>query len=162
MFGVKETDVVADLGAGTGFYSVATGQIANKGKVYAVEISKDFLHTIIGKVKDAHLNNVDCLWGDVEKIGGTKIGDNVIDKVIASNVFSQLENKENFIGEVKRILKINGEVLFIDWDASSPIPHKGILVSKEKVKEMFETKGFKVDREIDAGNHHYGMILVKV
>ena len=38
--------IVADLGAGTGFYSVAAGHIVSRGKVYAVEIVKDFLVTI--------------------------------------------------------------------------------------------------------------------
>ena len=39
-------EVVADLGAGTGFYSIAAGQMVPKGKVYAVEVVKDFLMTI--------------------------------------------------------------------------------------------------------------------
>ena len=57
-FGIREDAVVADLGAGTGFYSVAAGHMAPKGKVYAVEIVKDFLMTIKNKVRDARLNNV--------------------------------------------------------------------------------------------------------
>jgi len=42
---LKENDIVADLGAGTGYYSVAAGRLVPRGKVYAVEIQKDFLTT---------------------------------------------------------------------------------------------------------------------
>lgn len=160
-FEIKETDIIADLGAGTGFYSILAAQIANKGKVYAIEISKDFIQTIVSKIKDLKLDNIECLWANVEKIGGTKLGDAVVDKVIASNVFFQIIDKENFIEEIKRILKEKGKVLFIDWSPSSSIAHKDHVVSQDKARKMFEEKGFIMEREIDAGEHHYGMIFVK-
>ncbi len=160
-FDIKETDIVADLGAGTGFYSILAAQIANKGKVYAVEIIKDFLEIILNKIKEAKLENIECLWGDVEKLGGTKIGDAIADKVIVSNVFFQVKEKNIFIEEIKRILKEKGEVLFIDWSPSSPMPHKELAITQKKAREMFEKKGFILEREIDAGLHHYGMIFIK-
>src|SRR3989344_5858132 len=160
-FGIREIDIVADLGAGTGFYSILAAQIANRGKVYAVEISKDFLHTIINKIKEAKLKNIEALWGDVEKLGGTKIAGAVVDKVIASNILFQVEDKEKFIEEIKRILKPKGEVLFIDWSTTSSMVRQDMVVPKFVAKDMFEKKGFIFEREIDAGNHHYGMIFRK-
>ncbi len=158
-FGLREDNVVADLGAGTGFYAVALGQIVTMGKVYAVELQKDFLATIKSKVKDAHLHNVEVIWGNVEKKGGTKIKDAVVDAVVASNILFQVEDKDIFIEEVKRILKPKGRVLLIDWSESFSLGLKAI--PKIKAREMFEKKGFVFNRDIDAGAHHYGMILVK-
>lgn len=159
-FGLREDNIVADLGAGTGYYSVAAGALVPKGKVYAVELQKDFLDTIRKKVTETHLHNVEIILGDVEKPGGTKIGDGMVNAVIASNILLQIENKEKFIEEIKRILKPQGRVLLIDWSESSFMSKK-IVVPKEKTKEMFIKKGFTIDREIDAGAHHYGMILIK-
>jgi ubiquinone/menaquinone biosynthesis C-methylase UbiE len=161
-FGLSEKMVVADLGAGTGFYSLAAAPMVPFGKVYAIEIQKDFLGTIKNKVKDAGLNNVDCFLGNVEKIGGTSIADGVVDAVIASNILSQTENKDKFIEEIERILKPEGKALVIDWsDASSIYSNLKKIVSKEKVREMFESKGFIFNKEINAGEHHYGMIFKK-
>ncbi|OGI57621.1 hypothetical protein A3B85_02495 [Candidatus Nomurabacteria bacterium RIFCSPHIGHO2_02_FULL_37_13] len=159
--GLREDNIVADLGAGTGYYSVAAGTMVPRGKVYAVEVQKDFLTTIKNKAREAHLSNVECFWGNVEKIGGTKIGDNIVDAVIASNILFQVEDRDQFIEEAKRILKSQGKVLLIDWSDSSSL---GLLVAVPKIKarEMFEKKGFIFEREIDAGAHHYGMILVKL
>jgi ubiquinone/menaquinone biosynthesis C-methylase UbiE len=158
-FAPPENGVVADLGAGTGFYTLALGHLVPRGKVYAIELHKDYLSTIQNKVKEAHLQNVDILWGNVEKMGGTKIRDEVADGAIASDILFQVEDKDTFINEIKRILKPGGRVLLVDW-MKSPI-FRGAVVPKEKAREMFEKKGFKLEREIDAGDYHYGMILVR-
>jgi len=157
---LREDMVVADLGAGTGFYSIALGAMVPQGKVYAIEVQKDFLTTVKNKALDAGLKNIECLWGNVEKIGGTQIGDGIVDRVVASNILFQIENKDKFIEEVKRILKVGGKVLVIDWsDASSLSPKSDVLIPENKAREMFERKGFVFEQDIDAGAHHYGMIL---
>ncbi len=160
-FEISEDMIVADLGAGTGFYSLALSKIVPRGKVYAVEVVSDYLHTILNKVKEAKITNVDCFLGDVEKIGGTKLKDGIIDRVVASNILFQVENKDKFIEEVKRILKKDGKVLLIDWDTdtSSPLGNKKEGISKERAIELFAKYGFIKERDIDAGEHHYGMIL---
>src|SRR3989338_8833069 len=153
MFGLKETDIVADLGAGTGFYSIAAGHMVPKGKVYAIEIVKDFLEKIRHKVTEARLNNVEIIWGNIEKIGGTKIGNGIIDAIIASNTLFQVEDKDKFIEEIKRILKNEGRVLLVDWSdiSSSMGPSFGVIIPKNKAREMFEKKGFTLERDINVG-----------
>jgi len=156
--GLQESNIVADLGAGTGFYSAAAGHIVTHGKVYAVEIVKDFLDTIKHKVREANLKNVEVLWGNVEHMGGTKLADGLADAVIASNILFQVEDRDSFILEVKRILKPKGKVLLIDW---SNLVGTRKIIPKDKAREMFEKKGFTFAREIDAGTHHYGIIFTK-
>ena len=162
--GLRETDIVADLGAGTGFYAVAAGAMVPQGKVYAVEVQKDFLLTIKAKTKEACLANVECLWGDIEKVGGSKIGDGIADAVVASNVLFQVEDKNGFIKEASRILKKGGKVLLVDWSDPvflGPLAAQ-LIVPKDKARSMFEQDGFVYDRDINAGLHHYGMILKKL
>jgi len=166
-FGLREDSIVADLGAGTGYYTLAAGTMVPRGKVYAVEIAKDFLTTIKNRVQEARLGNVEILWGNVENSGGTRIGDAVLDAVIASNILFQVEDKNKFIEEIKRILKPDGRVLLVDWSVeSSGTPREPVIrlkgaISMDKAREMFEQKGFTFERGIDAGAHHYGMILIK-
>lgn len=157
-FGLREDSIVADLGAGTGYYSIALGTLVPKGKVYAVELQKDFLDTVKRKVSELRLNNVEIILGNAEKLGGTKLGDGAVDAVIASNILFQVEDKEKFIEEIKRILKPKGRVLLIDWSESS-IMNGTAIIPKDNAREMFEKKGFVSEREIDAGAHHYGIIF---
>jgi len=160
-FDLRENMIVADLGAGSGFYTIPAAKMVSTGKVYAIEIQKDFLITIKNKAVENHLGNVEYILGDVERIGGTKIKDKIVDAVIASNILFQVEDKDKFIEEAKRILKPQGQLLLIDWSDNSSAIGPGIdkVVSKSKAREMFEKKGFIWQRDIDAGIHHYGIIF---
>jgi ubiquinone/menaquinone biosynthesis C-methylase UbiE len=111
-------------------------------------------------VRDAHLTNVEIILGDVEKKGGTSLRDGIVDAVIASNILFQVKDKDNFVLEIKRILKPGGKILLVDW-SESPVVKKAHIVPKAKAREMFEKKGIVFDRDINAGEHHYGMIFIK-
>ena len=159
-FGLREDMIVAELGAGTGFYSIAAASLVPNGKVYAIEIQKDYVATIKNKATEGGIKNLECFWGNIEKNGGTKIGDNIVDAVIASNIFFQVENKDRFIQEAKRIMKSGARLLLIDWSETSAIgPSQNMMITKIKARELFEQKGFVFEHEIDAGEHHYGMIF---
>ena len=55
-FGLRDDMIVADLGAGSGFYSLTAASMVPRGKVYAIEVIKDFLVGLKNKAKEAHLN----------------------------------------------------------------------------------------------------------
>lgn len=161
--GLGDNMIVADLGAGSGFYTIAAAKMVPSGKVYAVEVQKDFLTTVKTKAETEHLRNVEFIWGDIEKVGGTKIADRVIDVVIISNVLFMVENRRKLIEETKRILKYEGRVLFVDWsDASSALgPRAGFVVNVIEAKALFAEFGFTALRDIPAGAHHYGILFKK-
>lgn len=159
-FDIKEDMVIADLGAGSGFYSVAASYMVPRGKVYAVEIIPDFVTTIRNQARDLGIVNIQCILGDAEKVGGTKIKTGIVDRVIASNMLFQVDDKDAFIEEVKRILKPGGKLLLIDWSSGDAVgPRKDHLVPKERAQEMFEKKGFAWERDISPGDYHYGIIF---
>ncbi len=162
-FDLRENMIVVDLGAGSGFYTIPAAEMVPMGKVYAIEIQKDFLTTINNKTTEAHLGNVECLLGDIEKIGGTRLKDKIVDAAIISNVLFQVADKDKFIEETKRILKPGGKLLLIDWSDGSSVVGGGFnkIIPKNKAREMFEKKGFIWQRDINAGEHHYGIIMQK-
>src|SRR3989344_1648248 len=126
------------------YYSMSKG-IFDMGVV-----DKDFSATIKNKVRDAHINNVEIIFGDIEKKGGTSLRDGIVDAVIVSNVLSQVGDKEQLILEIQRISKQKGRVLLIDWSQLSIMGAKNII-QKDKAREMFEKKGFVWQRDINAG-----------
>jgi len=100
----------------------------------------------------------------LEHLGGTKLRENSLDAVIISNLFFQIENRDALCLETKRILRINGRALVIDWEGSfaGMGPLDKDVVSKEKIISLFEDHGLKLDREISAGSHHYGLVFRKI
>ncbi len=156
---------IADLGVGSGFYTIAAAKALHAtGRVYAIDAQKELLSKLKNEATRQGLYNIEVIWGDIEKVNGTKLRDSSIDLGLLCNVLFQLENKENIINEVKRILKPNGRLLVVDWtDSFGGIgPKPNMIVKKDIVVSRFEKGGFHLDKEISAGAHHYGLIFKKL
>lgn len=157
--GLREGDHVADLGAGVGFYALEAGKIVGtSGLVYAVEVQKDLLDRLDRDMKDKGVHNVKVIWGDIEHVNGTRLRENSMDAVLVCNILFQVHDRAGFMSEVKRILKPGGIVMVIDWYESfghlGPAPDA--VVSMETAKELFASHGFSFEKDIEAGEHHYG------
>ena len=155
---------VADLGAGTGIYSIRIAKRIAPGKVYAIEVMKELANSIKQSAKRENLSNVEIIWGDSEPPGGTKLADNSVDLAVVSNVLSQAESKEGILNEAKRILKPHGRALVIDWRESfgGMGPHPNFVVTKEAAQKMFLNSGFTLEGEVNADDYHYGFLFRKL
>ena len=162
--GVHDGMLVADLGAGTGAYiEPLARRVGEAGRVYAVEVQKEFLTNIKDLATRYGLKNVEVIWGDIEVLGGTKIKDASIDAVILSNTLFLAEDKTGLAREIKRILKPGGKILIVDWKESfnSLGPTQDAVVSQSTAQGIFEHEGFSLAKTFDAGEHHYGFVMVK-
>ncbi|MBP6858620.1 MAG: class I SAM-dependent methyltransferase [Candidatus Pacebacteria bacterium] len=158
-FGLIDGMKVVDIGAGSGFYSIeAAKRVGSSGRIYAVDVQKDLLERLRTVAGNQGVRNIEVVWGNAEKIGGTKLRESIADRVIASNVLFQIEKPDDFCLELKRILKPGGKVLIIDWsEASAMSPQQ--LVPSAKAQQLFEKSGFKLEDSFNAGDHHYGLIF---
>lgn len=160
---LKEGMVVADFGAGTGAYSKAASLlVGNTGKIYAIEVQKDLVKKLESDLKFWSGSNIECIWGDIEKLRGTKIADHSVDAVIVANVLFQVPDRIGLIDEARRILKRNGKVLLVEGSASlagiGPDPSRSI--DKKQAEELFTKRGFKLLENISTNNYHYGIIFI--
>ncbi len=157
--GINHGMKVVDIGAGSGYYTIAAArQVGVDGRVYAVDVQKDLLERIRSAGAAEGMRNIEVVWGDAEKLNGTKLHEGLADRVIASNILFQIEKPDDFVLEIKRILKPYGKVLLVDWSELSPVSPKNI-VSSEKAQALFEKAGFKVEQTFNAGEHHYGIVF---
>ncbi|MEZ4103328.1 MAG: class I SAM-dependent methyltransferase [Candidatus Paceibacterota bacterium] len=161
---VREGSVVADFGSGSGHYIFPLSDlVGDSGKVYAVDIQKSLLMKIQKDVTQKSIKNIETVWGDLEKEGGSKLRDSSLDYLIASNILFQVQHKESLVKECFRVLKSGGKVLLVDWSESfggiGPQPEN--IVDEETSKNMFEKIGFVFEESVPVGNHHYGIIFKK-
>lgn len=153
---------VADVGAGAGAWTLAAAeQVGDDGKVVALEIRKELVSKIQALAEETGYNNVEVLWADVEREGGTKLKDNSMDALIVSNLLFQIQDKETFAGELGRILREKGKMLVVGWSDS----HGGVgpanddVVREEAAKELFSRHSFRHDEDVPAADHHYAFVM---
>jgi ubiquinone/menaquinone biosynthesis C-methylase UbiE len=169
-FGVHEGQVIADLGAGSGFYSIAAAKMVGRsGTVYAIEVQEEVLRRLANHAHHERAVNIHSIHADMEQLGGTKIADRTVDSALVCNVLFQVEDKPGFLAEVKRILKPGGRVLVVDWADSfgGTGPQPQYVVKPEKARELFAAGGFTEVPALSAsisgsaGDHHYALVFRK-
>jgi|SRR6185436_1211680 len=152
-FGLVDGTVVADFGAGSGHYALAMARrVGDRGKVYAIDVQKELLSRLEAEAKQAGIRNINIVWGNVEKAGGTKLADQSVDVVIIANMLLQTDAKYSVALEAKRILRASGKVAVIDWKNKT---------NPEEIKQIFAQAGFSFVKDFPAGNEHYGLELKK-
>ena len=161
--GIADAMRVVDLGAGSGFYTIeAAKKVGSRGMVYAVDIQEDLVNRIKNSAGLIGLHNIEVVIGNIEKLGGTKLRENIADRIILSNTLFQVgpADRDNLALETKRLLKSGGKLMVIDWVAGSPLSPKE-AISDSLATALFQKVGFVVEKTFDAGDHHYGIILKK-
>ncbi len=153
--------VVGDIGSGIGHYSLAIANLVGKeGRVYAIDIQEDVLTHLRHNAEEQHIQNIETIWGDIEKQFGTKIRDNILDAVVFSNILFQLENKSSALAELKRIIKIGGKLLLVEWSSSrSKIgPAVDRIITEDDASKLLNEAGFQENERFTVGTHHYAII----
>ncbi len=138
--------IVADIGAGTGYYSFKLSAKVPKGKVYAVEVQDEMI---------AYLNNKKVALQDtiVKIVKGTGLSPNLplnsVDLVIMVDVYHELQYPHEMLQAISKSLKPDGKILLIEYrgeDASVPIKplHKITIV---QVTEELNANGFSLTED---------------
>ena len=134
-FGLTPNMHIADLGAGSGAYTIALAEILTNGKVYAVEVQKELLSRIKNDAEKKHLTNIEVIWGDIERAGGTKLGNSSMDGVLFDPPYSVEQCLRRYTpkqggtagraeywakckDEIKRICKKDAKVISFCWDST--------------------------------------------
>lgn len=164
-FLIREGDMVADYGAGSGFFlKVLSEAVGATGRVYAVEIQKQLVEKLGEVARLQGLSNVQPLWCDLEEANGIKIGNGELDVAIVVNTLFMIEDKPTSIKEMGRTLRSGGKFFVVDWSESfgGLGPHPEQVVTSSMATNLFESNGFVLDREFPAGDHHYGLAFRKL
>jgi ubiquinone/menaquinone biosynthesis C-methylase UbiE len=155
---------VADFGAGTGYYAfLLSSLVGPSGKIYALDVQKDLLNKLKKDAIEKKLDNIEVIWADLDEINGTTLEAGYVDRVAITNSLFQMENKDNTITEAYRILKPKGKLLVIDWsDSYNGLgPKPSDVLKPDAARVLCEHCGFVFEKEINAGDHHYGFIFKK-
>ena len=157
---IKPNDVIADIGAGSGYHAFRMASLAPNGLVYAVDIQTEMLMAIENKKTFSEISNVETILGTEKSV---QLPINSVDKILMVDVYHEFSFPVEMIASMKSALKSNGQLFLIEYRAEDPlVPIKTIhkMSENQAVKEM-KAAGFKLLKNIENLPWQHCMVFVK-
>ena len=105
---------VADVGAGTGFYSLMLAQaVGPSGRVYAQDISQAFLESVRKRAAEAGLKNIETVLGADRD---ARLPKDSVDLVFICDTYHHFEYPRNMLASIRRALREGGVLVIVDFD----------------------------------------------
>jgi len=153
---------IADFGSGTGFFAILFAQkVGEKGEITAIDVLSSAIESLASRAKDLGITNIKLVRANLEVPNASSLENDSQDMVFMANILFQSNKKDLILDEAKRILKNGGDLVVIEW-IPEKIKTEGLYkISKEEMKQLAESKGFKFIREFYTGGFHYGLLFKK-
>ncbi|MBU6302413.1 MAG: methyltransferase domain-containing protein [Verrucomicrobia bacterium] len=135
---IKPADVVADIGAGSGYFSLRLAKLVTGGKVYAVDIQDEMLNFIQVRATAAKLGNVIPHKGTIED---TKLPENSLDVVLMVDAYHEFSHPREMMESIVRALKPGGRLIQLEYRGEDP----GVAI-----KPLHKMTQWQVKREMAA------------
>src|SRR5687767_1026055 len=140
---IQEGSVVADIGAGSGWFTVrAARRVGQTGSVYAVEINQEYLNHITGRAREENLPNIRPQLGSEDD--PLLPGDSV-DAILLLKTYHEFSKPIGMLRAMRKALRKNGRLGIIDRNGSGA-DHG---VKREIVIKEAAVAGFALAEEHD-------------
>jgi SAM-dependent methyltransferase len=133
LLGLKEGQMVADIGCGTGYVSRRLARpIGPQGRVYAVDIQPDLLAALTNSAAREGITNIIAVLG-TEK--DPKLAANSLDLAVLVDVYHEFEHPFEMTEAMVRAIKPGGRIAFVEYRGEDPtVPIK--LLHKMTVAQV--------------------------
>jgi ubiquinone/menaquinone biosynthesis C-methylase UbiE len=139
-------DTVADIGAGTGYFTVRLAKAVPKGRVLAVDIEPSMLAYIGKRAAAAGLDNV----ATVQATGSSPQLPSRADVVLIVDTYHHLPNRVSYFKDLKPSLAPNGRVAIVDFRKDAPDgPPPQFRFEAEQIVAEMQQAGYMVDARHD-------------
>lgn len=152
---------VADVGAGMGWltFPLAVG-VGSTGKVYAIDPSGEGIAEIHEKAQQERLEHIEAIQARAEQ---TPLDNNLVDRIVWHTMYHDVQDRQQALKEMVRILKSGGRWVIVDWD-KRPMemgPPEEVRVSPDTVVQEVEAVGMRLKDQWRAGSVTFGLTFEK-
>ena len=148
--------VVADIGSGTGYFSVRLAHFVPRGRVYGVDIEKDMVKYLAERAKRDGLANITSVLGkpDDPRLPAP------VDLVLMVDVYHHIDDRGQYFRKLRSSLKPGGRVAIIDFNARSQSgPPKSQRIASDSVTAELGAAGYALSKEFDFLPNQYFLVF---
>lgn len=144
--------VVADLGCGTGYFSVPISTKVKK--VYAIDIQKEMLEYLEKKIQKNRIKNIKTLLSTDNVI---PLENESVDILLSVNTMHEFQNRDRIIKEINRVIKQTGRIVIVDFkkEATNFGPPVNIRISKKQAIGVFKKQNMKIEKIRNLPNQYF-------
>lgn len=136
--------VIADIGAGTGYFAVRFAHMVPKGKVYGIDTEPDMVKYLANRAKRDRLANLRAVHAQP---GDPRLPEKA-DLAILVDVYHHIENREQYFRRLQDSLKNDARLAVIDFRLDSPEgPPVAARIPPDRVKGELQRAGFVLIEE---------------
>jgi SAM-dependent methyltransferase len=157
---IKSNEVIADIGAGSGYHAFRIASLVTNGLVYAVDIQPEMLMAIEKTKEFRKVENIKTILGTEKTV---ELPKNSVDKILMVDVYHEFSFPVEMINSIKNALKPNGELFLIEYraeDLKVPIKRIHKMTEEQAVKEM-KAAGLVLKQNIDNLPWQHCMVFIK-
>ncbi len=139
---LNPTDVVADVGAGSGYFTFRMAPLVPRGKVLAVDIQPEMLDKIRSRKVKAGAANVEAVLGSITD---PNLPSDSVDLALFVDAYHEFSHPYEMMMSIRKALKPGGRVVLVEYraeDPKVPIRPRHKMTEAQAVKEM-EAAGFQ-------------------
>lgn len=158
--GLEPDHVVADIGAGSGYFSFRIAKLVPEGRVMAVDIQPEMLEIIETRKAEEGVSNIEGVKGEVDD---PNLAPNSIDAAIMVDAYHEFSHPFEMINGLYEALRPGGRIFLLEYrgeDASVPIRplHK---MTQEQVKKEMAVFGLEWSETLDFLPWQHMMVFTK-
>jgi len=148
---LRPGDVVADIGAGTGAYTIPFAQaVAPSGKALAVDIWPELLDHIAGKARASGVENLQTVLAARDD---PRLSRRQVDVAFFHDVFHNVNDRQAYLSLLASYLKPEGRIAIIEQEFDDPIAKKWDVpadrITREQVAGWMAAADFRLLEEFD-------------
>jgi ubiquinone/menaquinone biosynthesis C-methylase UbiE len=147
---LREGEVVADIGAGTGYFTRRLGKaVGRSGRVNPEDIQPEMLALLRKNVEKAGLTNVIPVLGAVDD---PKLPKKAIDWILLVDVYHELQRPEAMLARMREILKPSGKVALVEYRLEGTTALHVRVEHRMSVKQIlaeWQHAGFRLVRQYE-------------
>jgi predicted methyltransferase len=142
---LKPDAVVADIGAGSGYYSFRISPMVPQGRVVAIDIQPEMLDFLKKKSAELAISNVEPHLGAIDDL---KLPANSLDGALMVDAYHEFDHPKEMLASLFKALKPGGQIYLLEFRGEDPkVPIKKLhKMTEAQARLEFEGAGFKFVR----------------